>query len=186
MKQFIILLTAISTAGQLSSQEKVSTGYIITLKGDTLNGEIKFTEKSETELYKKVSFKEANTKSFKQYNPANILAYGYEDKQFETVKVEGQSKFLKVICRGDIMFYQYLHPADDEVFQAGESRYFMLKIKEDMAVEVFYDHQMKKELKKQLHDDAECVYEIEHAKKLNLEEVTSILNHYNINHKRLH
>ncbi len=178
-KLFITTLFFLAIGLEMKAQAVFMPGYIIDKKGDTLNGEIKVNHKKEIDLYKKIFFRKDEKEAPKQYAPTAIQGFKVEDKFFEPVKIAGQFKFMKVICHGSIMFFEYEGAATEES-EEGESRYFMVKDNSEVIVEVFFDMEMKKELKKMFHDDPESMSELEHTKKVNLDNVTHLFNEYNI------
>ena len=71
-------------------------GYIITLKGDTVRGEIKYNPKKELELYTKITFKVSETEK-KAYGPDKIKEYNLDGQTFIPREIDGELKFIKRI-----------------------------------------------------------------------------------------
>ena len=77
---FFTFLVVHSACAQANKFEE---GYIITLKGDSLNGLIAIQD--ETANSRICSFKEANGGEIKTYSPVDIAAYGIGEKKNSSI-----------------------------------------------------------------------------------------------------
>ena len=107
---------------EVYSQEGYFPGYIVTLKGDTLSGQVMDRKAPPFgKLYEKVRFVDDRGKR-KKYKPIQIAGYRVADRVYESVWVEettrgfsssyqiqagiGEKVFLKVITKGTLTHYQ--------------------------------------------------------------------------------
>jgi hypothetical protein len=80
-------------------------GYVVNDKGDTLRGEVKTNPKKEHEGYQRVTFKDASGAQ-KNYKPAKVKGYGYDNNHFVSWGKEDEALFYKRLANGPIFFYK--------------------------------------------------------------------------------
>jgi hypothetical protein len=80
-------------------------GYVVNDKGDTLRGEVKINPKKEHEGYQRVTFKDASGAQ-KNYKPAKVKGYGYDNNHFVSWGKEDEALFYKRLATGPIFFYK--------------------------------------------------------------------------------
>ena len=122
----------------LNAQKKgFEPGYIITLEGDTLLGQVKDrSQEPYVELYHKIRFKPDGRSSRRKYKPKDILGYGAGGRDYESVPLWEESSFFK--------FRYYLDPNAEKVFlmvlrrQAGLTYYRQEFIYDDNNYLDFY------------------------------------------------
>jgi len=105
-------------------------GYIVDLKGDTIDGWIKDRSSGTfMDLYSKIRFKSPKNLFRKKYGPNEILAYRTNDQFYESVPLREEAAFfkfsypvgeglprvfLKVVARDrDLTYYQWEYIDDD-------------------------------------------------------------------------
>lgn len=114
----IILLLLIILLGQsLYSQDKYNSGFVVTLKKDTIDGFI--LNKTDSELAYKISFKRnVLDETAIQYNSNELLRFGfYTGRVFERKKLANDNQtakdslyiFAKRIIKGKIDFFVWRH-----------------------------------------------------------------------------
>ncbi|MCC8424324.1 hypothetical protein [Mucilaginibacter sp. UR6-11] len=79
---YIMTLAAILCPVFLKAQSNFKPGYIVTLKGDTLQGAIDYREWSRTP--KAINFRSTNLNHIALYTPANTLAFGIKGFEYYT------------------------------------------------------------------------------------------------------
>jgi hypothetical protein len=112
------------------SQEKFRPGFIIANQGDTIQGYLRY--KASKSTWKSCSFKETTGSESTEYNPSEILAYGYDEGKFfisKNILQSGEQKqvFLEFLIKGQANIYAL---ADAESY-----RYFA-ETREDGLVEL--------------------------------------------------
>ena len=95
----------------LNAQKKgFEPGYIITLKGDTIVGQVKDRSSEPfVELYRKIRFRPDGRSSRRKYRSKDILGYGAGQRNYESVPLREESSFFK--------FRYYLDPNAEQVFR---------------------------------------------------------------------
>lgn len=103
-----ILLTA-----ALNAQTDFRPGYIITTKGDTVQGKVDY--RSDMIMCSTCKFKdEAGTVT--KYKPSDIAAYRFIDGKFyESKEVKNKEVFLECLIKGEVNFY-YLRDLDGDTY----------------------------------------------------------------------
>src|SRR5438105_6955200 len=104
-KLLLALVLALFTANIGKAQITFVKGYIINDKGDTLRGEVKTNPKKEHESYARVTFKDASGAQ-KNYKPAKVKGYGFENNHFISWGKEDEALFYKRLASGAINFYK--------------------------------------------------------------------------------
>ncbi len=96
---------------QLSAQKNIREGYVVTLQGDTLYGEIDFRMPSMN--MKRCVFKQKGADSFKTYLPGEIYSYRftnngiyYVSKKVDTDEGGSEIVFVEHVIRGSMNLYQ--------------------------------------------------------------------------------
>jgi hypothetical protein len=104
------LLLLFCILSNLHAQKKgFEPGYIITLEGDTLLGQVKDrSSEPYVELYPRIRFRPEGKSSRKKYGPKDILGYGAGGREYVTVPLWEESAFFK--------FRYYLDPNANKVF----------------------------------------------------------------------
>lgn len=112
-------------------------GYVISLEGDTLLGQVKDRSREPfVELYRKIRFKPDGRSSRRKYRPKDITGYGACGRDYESVPLWEESSFFK--------FRYYLDPNAEKVFllvlrrQAGLTYYRQEFIYDDNNYLDFY------------------------------------------------
>lgn len=80
-------------------------GYIITLEGDTISGQVNDRSASVfEELYTKIRLIKDGSKKKKRYGPSDVLGYGYGDTHFVSVGLKEERAFLVTVYMVDDRF----------------------------------------------------------------------------------
>ncbi|MFT7036614.1 MAG: hypothetical protein ACJA2S_005148 [Cyclobacteriaceae bacterium] len=96
---FILLLTI----GSSYSQSNFRRGFIITSKKDTIQGQVDY--RSNSKNYKSCIFKSEQLE--KEYDPNQILGFGYTDDKFFTSQII-EGSFVEALIIGEISLYRSL------------------------------------------------------------------------------
>ena len=107
----LIFLLSLQARSGFAQASKFEAGYIITQKGDSLNGYILIQD--QTFNSRTCSFKEGTTSEIKTYSPSELSAYGIGEKKryvVHTIKSGETSEkiFLSCLVKGKVsLFYSY-------------------------------------------------------------------------------
>ena len=81
----------------LSAQKKgYERGYIITLDGDTIQGQVKDRSDPFADLYSRIRFIPKGKRSRDKYGPWEILGYGLGGREYESVRFREESAFFSL------------------------------------------------------------------------------------------
>lgn len=162
---------------QLRSQITFVKGYLITDKGDTLQGEIKMNPKKEHDSYLKVFFKD-NSGVQKNYKPGKVKGYGFGENHFVSLKHDEEDMFFKRLTSGSILLYK----AAFEVVVMNETsydfEYYVFKEGDKKLTEV-KEGKFKKQMMEWMKDNTEFISEFKDEKKLNEEAAKEAILKYN-------
>lgn len=167
-------------AFKLSAQLNFYKAYIVTLKGDTIYGEIKANPKKELSLFSKVMFKD-DQGTTKTYKPDKILAFGYTIseknswKRFIAIQ-QSEPCFYKIAIQHPVVIYEYQY----EDMKVGGDFYtakeYYLKHNDD------YIKLKSKKLKKQLSeyiDNPDVLNELDKMNEIDIDKLASLIEkHY--------
>lgn len=113
----LLLLTQSLTFAQDKATFK--EGYIITLEGDTLYGEIRY--RGDLYLAKNCVFKEKGTSNSINYIPSSIKSYRFtEGRYFVSKKVNKIYLFLEMLVDGELDLYYYRGDTKDHYLMEKE------------------------------------------------------------------
>lgn len=110
LNHYLLLILFVFLLIPLQAQNKsYSQGYIITLEGDTIVGQVKDRSGGTfTSLYSRIRFKADNSLFKKKYGPDQILGYAYGNHMYESLPLREESSFFK--------FRYYVNEGNDRVF----------------------------------------------------------------------
>ena len=108
--RFVLPLLIISSLGTLHAQKKgYEPGYIVTLEGDTLRGQVKDRSSEPfVEMYPRIRFIPEGRSSRQKYRPGEILGYRAGSRVYESLPLWEDAAFFK--------FRYYLDPSVENVF----------------------------------------------------------------------
>jgi len=153
-------------------------GYVITLKDDTLRGDIKLNPKKELEVFEKVIINLSATEK-KTFKPDKIKGYRTDSATFVSKKLDDGMSFFKVLCTGKLNLYEYMYywekPNKDVVVK---SEYYMEKQGEDKTTKIKQGGKYKKQLAEAMADNAELVKSFD-EKEFDAEDMIEIFKQYN-------
>ena len=185
MKKFIYSVIALTTSlsvtvsAQSTSSVSYVKGYVITLKGDTVKGEIKINQKKEVEPYSKVSVK-TQTGEVKTFKPEKTKLYVADNVTYVSKAFSGEAFFFKVLSKGAITLYE-LHFEEASVSNANEAlikaEFFMEKSDGGEIVKI-KSGKFKKQVGEVMQDN-EAIVEGINEKKYTYDNIQELFEDYN-------
>lgn len=176
MKKALFFLPALFTLHFASGQGNFVKGYIITMKGDTLRGEVKINPKKEFDSYNKAVFKDASGVQ-KNYKPDKVKGYGFEGKDFVSSTYMDDHSFFKVLSKGRIMLLEVMY----EVMKMNEIYYkneYYFATEEEKEFVKLKENKVKKQLGEYMKDNTDILENLG-DEKFDIEKVTEVVNQYN-------
>ncbi len=99
---------SLAQRNKLATMEPILTnGYYVTLKGDTVRGQVQVNPPSNEDFYKQFYFKDQRSKKPKLFTAQRVKAYGFNDKDFVMVTLSQKKVFIERLTRGRLRFYEY-------------------------------------------------------------------------------
>jgi hypothetical protein len=177
MKRSINTITVLFFCFSTFSQISFVKGYMITMTGDTLKGEIKTNPKKEFDSYNKVFFKDP-TGVQKNYKPDKVKGYGFDNKHFIASTYEGEPMFYKILSRGQVMLFEMMYEMQNMNEIVYKTEYYVAK-KEDTEYSKLKESKYKKQLSELMKDNPEILATADEDKKFEIEKVVTLVNQYN-------
>lgn len=174
----LMLALVVSTFTIVSAQSTISPGYIITIKGDTLKGQIKFNPKNDLLLYDAITF-QTNASDKKSYRANKIKEYSFDGNVFVSRMIDGKPVFVKRLSAGAVNLYEY---KVEEFFMNNihvRVNYYMEKLGDTEFMHI-RESKFKKQLAEALSDDQDLIKDIQ-EKKYDYENIVDIFEQYNKN-----
>ena len=172
-------LTGMGLYGQTNTSANTVKGYVITLKGDTVRGDIKINPKKEAEPYVKVSVKNEKGEA-KSFKAEKAKLYVAENITYVAKKFNDETFFFKVISTGAITLYE-LHYEEFSVANANEAvvktDYFMEKSDGGELVKI-KSGKFRKQVSDVMQDNEVIVQDI-NEKKYTYDNLQELFEEYN-------
>jgi hypothetical protein len=159
------------------SQITFVKGYMITMTGDTLKGEIKTNPKKEFDTFNKVFFKDASGVQ-KNYKPDKVKGYGFENKHFIASKYDGEPMFYKVLSNGQVMLFEMMYEMQQMNEIVYKTEYYVAK-KEDPEYAKLKESKYRKQLGELMKDNPDILATADEEKKFEIEKIVDLVNQYN-------
>lgn len=161
----------------LQSQITFVKGYMINDKGDTLKGELKINPKKEQDNFNKVFFKDPSGIQ-KNYKPNKVKGYGFDNRHFVSMELDGEPKFYQRLTDGAIVLYKVAF----EILGANETTYdfdyFLFKDGDKKLTDV-KQGKFKKQLQEWMTGSAGFANDFQDEKKFNEASAIEVINKYN-------
>lgn len=182
MRKLLLTLCAgmcglLAVAQPQNKQPFFVKGYFISLKGDTVWGEVKVNPKKEMDVYEKFAFKDPSGAQ-KNYKPEKVKGYGFDDRNFISLDFDGEPKFYDVLANGPISFYKMVFEAMRMNELSYDSEYYVTKPGTDKVV-VVKENKFKKQMTEIMKDNTEFIDKMEDSKDFDAEKATEIIKQYN-------
>jgi hypothetical protein len=155
-------------------------GYVINAKNEKIEGEVK-EFKNDMDAYMKISFREKEGAPIKQFIPAKIHGYGFENRNFASIKWFEMWVFMEVLSKGIISVYEFKPPVSMGN-ERMESQYFVIKGANKELAQIFPDNKLKKQIREFISDDKELLKTLDNYKDFKLGEFLSVVEEYNQRH----
>lgn len=160
------------------AQAKYRKGYVITLKGDTLRGEIEYNPKKEIDTYRKVKFRAGGLGApIKSFHPEKLKEYGMDSLIFIHRLLEDEEVFIKQILTGTIKLYEGRSEIIDGTKVTYEPDYYYMKGEEAIVIQD-KPVRFKKQMIALMGDNAELVKALE-EEKYNFANLIELFKAYN-------
>jgi hypothetical protein len=177
MKRTVPAIFALFFCLNTFSQISFVKGYMITMTGDTLKGEVKTNPKKEFDSFNKVFFRDA-TGVQKNYKPDKVKGYGFENKHFIASKYDGEPMFYKVLSHGPVMLFEMMYEMQQMNEIIYKTEYYVAK-KEDPEYAKLKEGKYRKQLGELMKDNPEIIANSDEDKKFEIEKVVDLVNQYN-------
>ena len=178
MKKIILFAFLAGLINSISAQSTFEKGYIITLNGDTLQGQIKYNPKNELPLFDVVSF-QTNPSDKKSYHANKIKEFSFDGNVYVARMIEDKAVFVKRLSAGAINLYEY---RAEEFFMNNvrvNTNYYMEKIGNIELVHI-KESKFKKQIIEIMADDESVIKDL-HEKKYEYANIVDLFEQYNRN-----
>jgi hypothetical protein len=180
MKTFILFIILLCHSFFIFSQAKKTPdvfedAYVITLKGDTVKGQIKIPKTKKTELFQKISFKD-KTNKVRLYTPDKINGYGHHDYYFISAYHNNKSCYFKVLSKGKVSLFQTNFEIVEEGIALEIEEFCVMEEKSDGQFKVIDEKSVKKQLKDIFKTNKSLVQKINDQKEIALK--ANVLENY--------
>ncbi len=135
MKKLFFCLFAISSVSAFAQPGKkgkeahmapiFSPGYYVSLKGDTVRGEIQTNLDKETMFFNTIFFKPKGTTKAVEVTTKKAKAYGYDETAFTLLKMDEGDVYIKYLIRGRLNLLEYKFSKLEDGVEKLQSVYFI-------------------------------------------------------------
>ena len=161
----------------LLAQQKFVPGYIVTLKGDTIRGEVKLNEKKPQDLYMKVMLRDDKGMQ-KTYKPGKINGYGYDQMRFVSLDDQGEPVFFRVLASGHVNLLELKYEGLRMNKPTLESEYY-IGVKGEKHLQAVKERNFRKQLTNMMSDNVEIAAQYPDDTPFEEEAALSVINAYN-------
>lgn len=141
--------------------------YVVTLKGDTIKGQIKMPKTKKVELFQKISFKD-KTNKIRLYTPDKINGYGHNNYYFISAFHNNKSCYFKVLSKGKASLFQTTFEVVEEGIANEVEEFCVMEEKSDGEFKVIDEKGVKKQLKDIFKSNKPLVQKINDQKEIAL------------------
>lgn len=150
MIRVLILLFSFQSQFVFSQAKKTpdvfENAYIVTLKGDTVKGQIKIPKAKKMELFHKISFKDQANK-IRLYTPDKINGYGHDNYYYFSAFHNNKSCYFKVLNKGKTSLFQTGFEMVEEGIVSDMIVFCAMEENSDGQFKVLTANSIKKQLK---------------------------------------
>lgn len=169
MTRVLILLFSIQSLVMFSQTKKTpdvfEDAYVVTLKGDTIKGQIKIPKIKKVELFQKISFKDATNK-IRLYTPDKINGYGHKDYYYISAFHNSKSCYFKVLSKGKVSLFETMFEMIDEGVVSELVEFCVMEEKGDGSFKIVDAKGLKKQLKDLFKSNKALVQKINEQKEI--------------------
>lgn len=172
MKKILLIvslsLTTICIAQSKKAPDVFEEAYLVTLKGDTLRGQVKMPKLSKNEIYQKINFKDSKTNKMKLYAANKIKGFGLGGYYYKSAFNENKPTFFKILSEGKVNLsltcYEFV-----ENGQKMEIQEFWVELNnKNQEMTLLEAKGLKKQLKDIFKSNKELVQKINEQKEISL------------------
>jgi hypothetical protein len=155
--------------------------YIVTLKGDTIKGQIKIPKIKKTELFQKISFKDHLNK-IRLYTPDRIKGYGHNNYYYISAYHNNKSCFFKTLSKGKASLFETQFEVIDDGVANEIAEFCVMEEKSDGQFKVIDEKGIKKQLKDVFKSNKSLTQKINEQKEIpfNAETLEAYFKEFNI------
>lgn len=177
---YLVLLLVLGSFTAAKAEYIWKTGYVILNSGDTLKGEIKYNTKKELSLFSKVTLKNAENVQ-KNYKPADVKEFAYEDVHFLSRIMDKEPVFLKLVSAGQINLFEWQFEVYHGEETLVEKDFYIEKVgSAAKEPEKLKGNRFKKTVSELMSDNIDLVTRVENdSKKYEIAEMQSVIEEYN-------
>ncbi|HRD38103.1 MAG TPA: hypothetical protein PLC65_05690 [Bacteroidia bacterium] len=88
-------------------------GYYISLKGDTVKGEVRNNMDNESDYANSFWFRKAANSKPMELNSKKAKGYGVDDKHFSSLKMDEKDVYIKYLEQGRLNLFEYAYMTKD-------------------------------------------------------------------------
>jgi hypothetical protein len=136
MKHVFIAILAFTSAGLLAQPggknkemkmtPEFAKGYYVSLKGDTVKGEVQTNPNKETDLYNTFQFKLKGATKGTEITSKKAQAYGFDDKHFTVLKMDDKDVYIRYLEKGRLNLMEWKYPKDVDGVEKAMPVYFII------------------------------------------------------------
>ncbi|MBI3518821.1 MAG: hypothetical protein HY062_05635 [Bacteroidetes bacterium] len=145
--------------------------YVVTLKGDTIKGQLKMPKTKKIELYQKINFKDPSNK-VRLYTPDKIKGYGYDNYYYISAFHNNRSCYFKVLSQGKVSLYQTVFEVTEDGVANEIHEFCVMEEKGDGQFKIVDEKGLKKQLKDLFKSNKSLVQKINDQKEITFNEQT--------------
>lgn len=178
---FILSICSLSVFCQAKKTADVfEDAYIVTLKGDTVRGQIKMPKGKKAEIYQKISFKDPTNK-VRLYTPDKIKGYGYANYYYISAFHNNKSCYFKVLSRGKVSLFQTGFEVMEDGIADEVNEFCVMEEKGDGQFKIVDEKGIKKQLKDLFKSNKALVQKINEQKEItfNAQTLENYFNEFN-------
>ncbi len=126
LSAFTLLAQPAKKGKEMKMTPLFSPGYYVSLKGDTVRGEIQTNLEKETDLYISFFYRPKGAPKGSEITTKKAKAYGYDDIHFSTIKIDEQTDvYIKYLELGRLHLLEYKFWKNEDGSDKLHSIYFI-------------------------------------------------------------
>jgi hypothetical protein len=176
-KLFTLCALAAVISFNAAGQSVFTPGYVITVKGDTIKGDIKHNPKKEFDLFTKVTVKIAENQN-KTLKADKVKMFSFAGNTFISTMVDGEPAFLRILSTGAITLYEWQYEWINTKNETEyKTEYYMQKQGEAEPTRIKAGR-FRKQVAEMISDNEDLVKELE-EKKIEYNNLAEVIENYN-------
>ncbi len=187
MRKLSLIILFFTAPILLFSQAKKITdtfedAYIVSLKGDTIIGQIKTTKTKQTDFYQKINFKDKSNK-IRLYTPDKITGYWFREYYYTSAYHNNKLCYFRVLSKGKAALLEISFSFNDAGEIVDMLDYCVIPEGKDAEMIVLEQKGLKKQLKSIFKTNKELSRKINDQKEIlfNTETLQGYFTEFNTN-----